>query len=70
MSNGRATDGVLLHELNARFYPDNVGAQFNLAEAYRYLGQNENAVTQYRHVLELAPEHGQAKARLELLGGS
>ena len=69
MSSGRVAAGLALHEANARAFPESAVAQFNLGEAYRYTGQTGKAATQYRRVLELDPDHPQAAARLELMGG-
>ncbi len=69
MSSGRVAAGLALHEANARAFPESAVAQFNLGEAYRYTGQTGKAATQYRRVLELDPDHPQAAARLELVGG-
>jgi sugar lactone lactonase YvrE len=69
MSTGRVAAGVALHEMNAASFPEHAGAQFNLGEAYRYTGQTERAAARYRRVLELEPDHAQARARLELVGG-
>jgi tetratricopeptide (TPR) repeat protein len=70
MSSGRVAAGVALHEANADAFPDHVAAQFNLGEAYRYTGQLEKAAARYRRVLELAPDHAQARARLESVTGT
>lgn len=69
MSSGRVAAGVALHEANAGAFPESVGAQYNLGEAYRYTGQPEKAAERYRRVLELDPDHPQARARLELVSG-
>jgi len=69
LSGGRVGDGVALLRLNAESYPEDATAQFHLGEGYRYTGRPEEAAAQYRRVLELAPEHGQAAARLEMVAG-
>lgn len=69
MSSGRVAAGVALHEASARAFPESVRAQFNLGEAYRYTGQPKKAAELYRKVLELDPDHPQARARLELVNG-
>lgn len=69
MSSGRVAAGMALHQASAAALRDNVLAQFNLGEAYRYTAQPEKAAMQYRRVLELAPDHPQARARLELVTG-
>jgi sugar lactone lactonase YvrE len=67
LSKRRVTEGLALFELNAGSYPEDANAQFHLGEAYRYTGQIERAVEQYRRVLELEPHSERAKARLGLL---
>jgi Tfp pilus assembly protein PilF len=66
---GRVGDGMALMELNASTFSSDPNAQFHLGEAFRYAGQNERAAEQYRRVLELDPEHGNAAARLSQVTG-
>ena len=54
--------------LNAESYPDNPAAQFHFGEAYRYIGQTDQAIAQYRKVLTLDAGHANAAARLAQLG--
>ncbi len=68
LSGRKANEAFVVFSLNAGSYPELPAAQFHLGEAYRYTGQTEKAVAQYRKVLELDPEHKQASARLEALG--
>jgi tetratricopeptide (TPR) repeat protein len=53
--------------LNAESWPESPVAQFHLGEAYRYIGQIEPALAQYRKVLALDPEHANAASRLAQL---
>ena len=69
LSSGRAAEALVLFQLNAEAHPDHVLSQFNLGEAYRYTAQPDLAVAQYQRVLELAPDHPQAAARIELVTG-
>jgi sugar lactone lactonase YvrE len=69
LSTGRVAEGVALFELNAQAHPDHVASQYNLGEAYRYTGRPDEAERQYLRTLELAPEHAQARARLDLIRG-
>jgi sugar lactone lactonase YvrE len=61
--------GVALFEMASERFPNNVVAQFNCGEAYRYTSQPGKAATQYRRVLELQPDHVAAAARLAEVGG-
>lgn len=69
MSSGRAAEGVKLMELNAQAFPDDATAQYNLGEAYRYMGRKRDAARQYRRTLQLDPDRALARSRLELVGG-
>ena len=53
--------------LNAETYPNDPAAQFHLGEAFRYTGQTDQAIAQYRKVLALDAEHANAAARLAQL---
>lgn len=67
LSTGRFTEALTLFQLNAEAHRDDPSSQFNLGEAYRHLGQPEQAAAQYERTLELDPDHPQAQARLELV---
>lgn len=54
-------------ELNAGSYPKVAAAQYQLGEAYRYIGETEKAVAQYEKTLELDPDHQGAKSKLAQL---
>jgi len=69
LSGGRVGDGFTLLQLNAESYPDDPNSQFHLGEGYRYTGRADQAAAQYERVLELDPDHAQARARLELVRG-
>lgn len=58
-------DAVALFEANARDYPEDATSQYQLGEAYRFTGQPERAVVQYREVLRIEPGHAGASARIE-----
>lgn len=70
LSGGRFGDALSVFQMNAETYPDDANAQFHLGEAFRYTGQAEPAAGQYRKVLELDPEHVNARARLAEVTGS
>lgn len=69
LSGGRVAHGFAVLRLNADSHPDDPASQFHLGEGYRYTGRPEEAAEQYERVLELDPDHAQAKARLELVRG-
>ncbi|NNF12207.1 MAG: tetratricopeptide repeat protein [Gemmatimonadetes bacterium] len=66
---GRIAHGVILFRLNGENFPDDANAQFHLGEAYRYTGRPDEAAEQYRTVLRLDPDHGNAAARLAQVTG-
>ena len=50
-------------------FPGSAYAFYNLAEAYRYYGENENAIENYRKALNLKPDFNnaaKASKKLEL----
>lgn len=69
LSSGRIAHGVTLFRLNGENFPDDANAQFHLGEAYRHTGQADEAAEQYRLVLRLDPDHGNAAARLAQVTG-
>jgi len=69
LAGGQPAEALEIFRLNAEAHADVAAAQYQLGEAFRYLGQVEAAVGQYRRTLVLEPEHGQASARLVQLGG-
>ncbi len=69
LSGGRIGEAVALFELNAASNPQDPNSVFHYGEAFRFTGQPEQAAAQYRRVLELDPEHANARARLSDVGG-
>ncbi len=67
LSGRKTADALQIFRLNAASYPEKSAARFHLGEAFRYLGQPEQAMSEYRAVLELDPDHRQAAARLDSL---
>src|SRR5262249_7620223 len=60
------------YEELAKLYPADPDIQMSLARAYEGLGKLPAALTAYKRVLELAPEHGAAflsLARVQMLAG-
>ncbi len=68
LSGGQAGEALAIFELNAASHPEVAAAQYQLGEAYRYTGQTEAAIEQYRKVLAIDPDHQQAPGRLAQLG--
>lgn len=66
---GRIAHGVTLFRLNGESFPSDANAQFHLGEAYRYTGRPDEAAEQYRTVLRLDPDHGNAASRLAQVTG-
>jgi tetratricopeptide (TPR) repeat protein len=64
----RMTEALTVFEINAAGNPAAAAAQYHLGEAYRYAGRADDAIAQYRRVLELDPEHAPSFARLAQLG--
>lgn len=67
MGRQKVAAGLTLFRHNAEDHPGIAAARFHLGEAYRFTGQAEAAITEYRAVLELQPDHAQALDRLALL---
>lgn len=68
-SAGRGAEGLAVLELNAERYPGSAEARYRLGEGYRLTGRPGRAAEEYRRVLELDPDHPQARERLETVGG-
>ncbi len=68
LSDRNVAAAVEIFRLNAESYPDDATAHYQLGEAYRYAGRTQDAVAQYRKVLELEPEDPRATSRLAQLG--
>ncbi|MDX1501563.1 MAG: tetratricopeptide repeat protein [Thermoanaerobaculia bacterium] len=69
LSSRQVPTALAIFTLNAEANPGAPPAHYHLGEAFRYTGQTDAAVEQYRKVLELAPDHPNARSRLEQLGG-
>ena len=68
LSGNKFPEAGEIFRLNAEAHPDVAAAQFQLGEYFRYTGQPEAAIEQFRKALALDPEYPQAAARLEQLG--
>jgi photosynthetic reaction center cytochrome c subunit len=65
----RLVEARRILELNIREHPDVWDPVNTLAQVFESLGEKELAIAQYRRVLELFPNYGFAKRRLEALTG-
>jgi hypothetical protein len=65
----RLAEARRMLELNIREHPDVWDPVNTLAQVLESLGEKELAIQQYRRVLELFPDYGFAKRRLEALTG-
>ena len=68
MSDEKLDDAIEVYKLNAKLFPDVPNVWDSLAEAYMNAGKNDMAITNYKKVLELAPNNPNAKKMLEKLG--
>ena len=55
-------------ELNQEFFPASANIDYQIAEIHRTRDERDLAIARYRKALEKAPNHAQAKRRLEELG--
>ncbi len=70
LSSRRVPEALELFRLNAAAHPEAAAAQYHLGEAFRYTGQTDRAVEQYRKTLALDAGHALAASRLEQLGAA
>ena len=68
LSNLRIPEALKIFQLNAASYPSAAPAQYHLGEAYRYAGQTDKAVEQYRKTLRIDADFALAASRLKQLG--
>ena len=68
MNDNKLDEAIEVFKLNAKLFPGEPNVWDSLAEAYVHKGENELAITNYKKVLELAPNNPNAKKMLEKLG--
>jgi hypothetical protein len=61
-------EAIAIMEMNAEFNPRSVTIPFELGELYRRQGSRDKAIAWFQKVLELQPQHPQARQRLTELG--
>jgi hypothetical protein len=64
---GKTADAIAMLEMNAEFYPKSAAIDFQIAELQLARGEKDKALARYRMTLQKAPDHPQAKARIEEL---
>lgn len=67
MNDNKLDEAIEVFKLNTRLFPDEPNVWDSLGEAYMNKGENENAIENYKKVLELAPNNQNAKKMLEKL---
>ncbi len=60
-------NALALFQLNAENYPKSTSAWRPLAKQYELMGKKGEALEAYLHLLELAPDNQEAKAKVDLL---
>lgn len=65
----RHLDAIAMFSLNLEFYPTSIAILLALGDLYERTDQVAEAITMYERILEIAPEHGRATARLASLRG-
>jgi hypothetical protein len=61
------TESIEVLKLNANVYPDSANPYDSLGEAYEKVGDNQNAIENYRSALNIDPDMPSAKAALDRL---
>ena len=67
LEKGRNADAIAIFKLNVEEYPKSGNVYDSLAEAYAKDGQKQQAITNYRKVLELDPKNQNAANKLKEL---
>lgn len=67
MNDNKLDEAIEVFKLNAKLFPGEPNVWDSLAEAYMNKGENKLAITNYKKVLELAPNNPNAKKMLEKL---
>ncbi|HET7563445.1 MAG TPA: c-type cytochrome [Gemmatimonadaceae bacterium] len=65
---GKTADAIALYKLNQQYYPSSANIDFALAELYRTTGDRDQAITEYRIVLQKRPNDRRATQRLKEMG--
>lgn len=65
---GKTAEAIALLQLNQQYYPNSANIDFALAELHRARGERDQAITEYRMVLQKRPNDRRAAQRLKELG--
>ena len=60
---------IAIFKLNTEFYPESGNCYDSLAEAFMNIGDNKQAIINYKKALELNPNNQNAALQLEKLMG-
>ncbi|CAM4268162.1 serine hydrolase [Pseudoalteromonas ostreae] len=63
----KLNEALAVFKLNTHLYPHSYNTFDSLAEAYWYLGDHQQAIANYNHVLKLQPDNTHAKKQLTKL---
>ncbi len=63
----KTVDALAFLKLNAELHPASISTYMRLAIVYKATGEKSMAITAAEKVLQLAPNHGEAKKLLEEL---
>ena len=66
-ADGRLEDALVMLALNEEFHPASAAIPLEAGRLHERLGQREQALAAYRRVLERAPQHPAARARIQAL---
>ena len=64
----KVIEAIAILEMNAEFNPRSASIPLELGELYRRQGNRDKAIAAFQKVLELQPQHQQARQRLTELG--
>jgi CubicO group peptidase (beta-lactamase class C family) len=67
LSRGQTKEALEIFKLNVSLYPESANTYDSVAEAYQVLGNNELAIKNYKHSLELDPKNTNAIKHLKRL---
>jgi tetratricopeptide (TPR) repeat protein len=69
LQEGKIKEAIEVFKLNITFFPTSDNCYDSLAEAYEAAGDKDNAITNYKHSLELNPKSQHSTERMKVLQG-
>jgi tetratricopeptide (TPR) repeat protein len=69
LQEGKIKEAIEVFKLNINFFPTSDNCYDSLAEAYEAAGDKDNAITNYKHSLELNPKSQHSIERMKVLQG-